>query len=167
MEKIKDIWQDITKFFISKYEMIKRMLFWGWKLRNSWDFDACTIYEILYLKLTRIYNCFLDDGHCLWNDDINNKGMRELRTAIELAKRLSEDTYTYYNEKHNEKWGKPEFSFDNNVFKSTRNKVLSKEDKIQEKKEFRIALNKDNKQCINDQKELFKLLNKNISYWWD
>lgn len=74
-------------------EMFRRMLFWGWHMRWSWDFDAQTLYKMLQLKLSRLNYVFENHGHCVWNSDRDNKRMRELREMIELFKRLFEDEY--------------------------------------------------------------------------
>lgn len=72
---------------IAFYEKIKRMIFWGWKMRNSYDYDAHTIYEMLQWKLERLLHVFKYDGHCVWNNSEDNKRMKDLKEAIELLKR--------------------------------------------------------------------------------
>ncbi len=79
------------KFFRILFEHIERFFFWGWKLRGNHDWDFCYFYEIMYLKLDRMYKCFRDFGICIWNSDINKKEMRKIRIARELCKRLSND----------------------------------------------------------------------------
>lgn len=135
-------------------EKIQRMFYWGWKMRNSVDFDACAIYEMLYLKLDRVYNCFLVNSHCVWNSDPNSKGMRRLRIARELARRLSTDLYIDNYEKHLEKFPKEddwlEFRMEDN-----------------ERKSFLRAVKKDDYLVERDKEYLFELLNRNINFWWD
>lgn len=105
------------RFFRILYEHIERFFYWGWKLKGSHDWDYSFFYEIMYLKLNRMYNCFRDYGNCMGNSDINNTEMRKLRMAIELCNRLKDDKYrnvkisNYYRkyfftllEKHLNKW---------------------------------------------------------------
>ncbi len=87
------IWS-VYNSFLSKKEQLGRMIFWSKAMRKSYDFDAGTIYEMLHHKLDRLYNCFKNEGHCVWNSDTSNNPMRKLNEARSLAKRLSEDKYT-------------------------------------------------------------------------
>lgn len=88
----------------SKREMFDRILFWGWKMRHSYDFDANTIYQMLYLKYLRTYQCMKNHGSCTWNSDINTKDMRRLRTLTEVCRRLSEDNYLHIAESDEKYW---------------------------------------------------------------
>lgn len=136
-------------------EKIKRMIFWGWKMRNSYDFDASTLYDMIYYKLDRVYNCFLEDSHCVWNDGPNTKGMRKLRIARELARRLKDETYTYHYEQYLLKY-EPERLSTHWTSWTIRNR-----------KEFKRAIQRDSAMQKRDNDYLFKLLNKNLTHWWD
>jgi hypothetical protein len=90
-------------------EQIKSFFYYGWHMRKTFEFDATSIYKLLYLKLDRMYKEFENNGHCLWNDNESTNEMKKLRTARELAKRLDEDKYFNNNIKELEKkWGKIE-----------------------------------------------------------
>lgn len=80
---------------------------------------------------------------------------------------------------HDAKWGKPELHWDIvvggiNGYKGkyktldiTRDKVITKKDKKQEKKEFYNLLTKDEEQKTQDINYLFDYMKKRIQGWWD
>lgn len=140
---------------VSFIEMVKRMLFWGWKLRNSWDFDASTIWEMLNLKYTRIYNCMNKNGHLEWNKNENTKSMKRLRTMIVLTKRLNDEKYvdiadpTFWSEFHSNPNNKWDSCFDGETGK-------------------RFSRAVKNSRVIEEQdKEMFLKLFKHNDGWWD
>ena len=173
LEDLKDLlWYDPISWYRSKYEMLQRVVFWGWKMRWSWDFDAHTIYEMLYLKLDRVYVCMRDHSHCVWNSNEDNRRMRELREAKELARRLMDDDYEmagFYETE--EKYGK---------LKTWTTKIPDKplyryhslwgEDEKTDKEAGKLFTRR-NKHWNDVRKlhkdRLFYLLNNNIDGWWD
>lgn len=155
----------MINFLIVKYEMLCRMLFWGWNMRHSYDFDAQTLYDIIYLKLDRVYNCMLSDSHCAWNSSPDTKLMRRLYEARTLAKRLSEgDMYLNSSVKLTEKYRdiKP---------RGLLSSYLDQNSKPIESKLYsyilKKAFEKDNTRYQTDKQRLFMLLNKYLSEWWD
>lgn len=83
-DSIYEIYTKVRVFF----QTVERFFFWGWKLRNSYDFDSAFVYEMLYLKYERIEKC-LENGHCVHN----KTEMRRLKTIKCLALRLFEANY--------------------------------------------------------------------------
>ena len=176
---------DTEKFFrksllrklVSKYheytEALDKMIFWAWHMRWSYDFDAHTMYWMLYYKLDRMYKCFRDYSSCVWDSDINNPKMRKLRITRELAKRLAEDNYTTQADKIQEIYGelklksgprvpgKPSVPCEFFMTKATK--------ADQEKAQARLhkAYLEDDRQKEYERKWFFKLLEKNIDFWWD
>lgn len=152
---------------IAFYEKVKRMIFWGWKMRNSWDFDACTIYDMLQLKLERLLYVFKNHGHCEWNSDENNSRMKQLREAIELLKRkgaVDELNYVDDVRKIAEREGwiigyKDKHRF-NCIFKDP-----ASEKKY--RKLFKREFERHNKLYKLRHERLFELLKKNVDGWWD
>ena len=164
-EKLIDLYHDIRIFFVARYEMLNRMLFWCWNLRWNWDFDSYTIYVILHLKLTRLYECFKNNGHCVWNAHPNTKLMRRLREAIVLAKMLYDDrfnkrqlkifkTYKIIGEKQS-RWYRISYKNQKPIPEKLY-RVL-----------YRKAMEKDGQEYLDVKNRLFKLLNENIEKWWD
>ena len=73
----------------SHYARISRMVWWAWKLRDSYDWDFGYVYEINQLKLERMIREFRTNGHCVWNtQNPPSKEFKRLLEAAELAKRL-------------------------------------------------------------------------------
>lgn len=92
IEFTKDLLRDLRIDFKSFIEKLRRMVYWGWKMRNSYDFDAHTIYDMLHYKLDKIYQSALKDPYHVWTDP-NTKLMKRLKEASILAKRIREDNY--------------------------------------------------------------------------
>jgi len=145
---------------IQLYETIKRFFFWGWKLRNNHDWDGAYMYEIIYIKLSRMYYCFLNDGHCVWNSSKDMKDMRKLYECKELAKRLREGEYHSYIHKHYDKWCP---NLDIILHLNRRNEDRSLAEKI----EFKVACKKDNAQYKVDKERFDYLFSKYLTTWWD
>jgi hypothetical protein len=161
-----DWFYNLISWFRSKKEMIGRMIYWGWHMRWSWDFDAGTIYKMLHLKLDRTYDCMKNHSHLKWNSDVNNPGMRKLCEAKHLASKLSKDNYHREYEKFSQ------------MYKSNRKDCMSifKDDhypnaKIINEKLYSFMLKKafkrDNLEKITDKRRFFMLLEKHIDSWWD
>jgi len=160
---------------IGFFQMLERMLFWGWHMRHSYDFDCHTIYKILHLKFKRTIKNFNEDGHCVWNDNPDGKQMKKLRTASELANRLNKGNGDYIikaiNE-HEKKWGKS-----NHIWKELDNgcstlsvewpKAPTPEKQLECKKDYRRTLIKYDNIQRADKKLFFKLLERNLEDWWD
>lgn len=165
---IKYIISKIRYIVRPKYEMLSRMFFWGWHMRNSYDFDASTTYDMLYLKLNRVYNCMKGNSHCVWNSNENTNLMRKLREAVELCRREAncqeeydmkawKETEALYGKAYNEKTeAHPTFG---SLFRLRWNN--DKEATIYWKKREKhwASVHKQNKN------RLFELLNSRLDYW--
>jgi len=125
-----------TKFTIV-YEMLSRMLYWGWVMRNNYDFDSTYMLIMLHNKLTKMHNCFDKHGICVWNRDKTSdqySKMKSLKLCITLLDRLIKDEYD------------GNFDFDDNIVE-------------QLKRAQRIK--------TRDNRILFTLINRDYMYWWD
>lgn len=162
----------ILRPFRIKYEMLCRMFFWGWKLRNNWDFDGETVYGILELKLERMYDCFKADEYHVWCSSTENKRMRQLSEAILLCKRLNNNYYENMSFAEIDAiFGDPSFHFVqlDNWFHSMevyRPRVKTQEDKEFFSKEYKRIMNKYSKLHKQDQERFYYLLNNNVRQWW-
>lgn len=162
----RNIWQKIRSFWNIWTELFERIFFWGWNMRWSYDFDGYTVYRILYLKLNRMYKCFRDYGHLVWNSDVNNKEMRKLRIARELAKRLYENDYSTHLKKVEEKYGELQMGFSQLGCYFYMDKT-TKDNQGKAYKERQRAIRLDALQRESEKEYLFRLLNKNLDSWWD
>lgn len=147
----------------SKYKMLCRMFYWGWHMRNSYDYDARTIYKVLYRKLSRLQYEMENDGHCIWNDS-NTNLMKKLKESKQLAKKLSKYSYSKNYEQVFKKYKSNKK--ENIVFFD-----LHKDAKCIDSALYsfivRKAFNKDSNEEAYDKKRLFYLLEKYIQHWWD
>ncbi len=136
LEKLNDLYLDYIKYPIKEFfGNIKRACYYGFKLRKSQNYDAATIYDFLYIKLDRL-DVFFNSSDSMSVTPKNT--LKKLKTAKELAKRLSENEYF------------------NNIYKN--NHKLRNNSKI-------LILSE--KQENDEKAELFRLLNTYIPYWWD
>lgn len=86
---VKDkFWYDPIMWITIKWEMLCRMCYYGWHMRNSYDFDGHTVYHMLYLKLERMQKTMSTHGHTVWTDG-DTKLMRKLQEAKIIAYKLN------------------------------------------------------------------------------
>lgn len=147
------IWYEI----IALVEMIKRMMFWGWHMRRSWDFDANTVYEMLYLKYDRTYKCMKKHHHLMWNRNTETRGMKRLASMVLLTKRLHEDNYVDIAD--------PTF-WEDYYSKPRKFEDFFKDDG-DSKDRFRYAVKKSEEIKKQDKEMFIKLLQKHNDGWWD
>jgi hypothetical protein len=73
------------------YEKIGRMIFWGWNLRDSHDWDYFYIFHILELKLERIYDT-ISEGPVDWDyDEEHRNAIQSLEKCVGLLKCLNHE----------------------------------------------------------------------------
>jgi len=141
---------------------------------RGWDFFF--IWILLHRKLYLMEKHIRKYSHHLHSD----RDADQIKICVNLLKRLIDDQYHenvfMY---HDAKWGKPELHWDIvvggiNGYKGkyktldiTRDKVITKKDKKQEKKEFYNLLTKDEEQKTQDINYLFDYMKKRIQGWWD
>ena len=179
-------------FLISLFEKIKRFFSYGMLGWKTVDFDCHSTYDIINFKLQRAYDIFLKYGHLEWNASKETKGMKRLREAIHLSKRLANDDYLIEAlSVHEKKYGKRELV----NFKFNYLEEIWNEEKEIPKERLKTAIcryKKDNSSftsqtlrdlrrdshlmlCFKkaeliqkqDRDRFFKLLNKNLEGWWD
>ena len=123
-------------WFKYRYQMIKRMLYYGWHSRHVVEFDASSIDTLTYHLIKRI-NKFMKSNktHLEWNDVNNGKLMRKLSEFEELCKRKNDNNFEdlYYFGKVLDTYGEDRWS---RVLKRTKEensivkKALAKDRKI-------------------------------------
>lgn len=67
------------------YITIKTFLYWGWKLKNHGDWDYSEIYEILQLKLERMYSIVCENPNRYPNKTL----ARKMKIAIGCLRSLN------------------------------------------------------------------------------
>ena len=149
------------------FRKVQRMFWWGWKMRNSYDWDYSYLYETVGFKLERMIKEFRENGHCQWNSSPENREFKRLIEARELANRLRGN----YNEdreltKFFEKYTKPR----------TKQDLFYKMEIFQDAKEideklykfmFKKACEKEKVKTDETRKRFYYLLEKYGESWWD
>lgn len=137
-----------------------------WKDRN-WDYYF--IYVILRYKLKLTEKTIRNGHHVDCEKDAD-----KIKKCIFLLNRLIKDDYLEMTMKvHDKKWGKGTSKFEkikDSEFYSWHidyENVKTEKDKIQQRKDFKRAIERENILKKQDKKMLFKLLEKHIETWWD
>lgn len=162
--------EKIRIFFRDIQIGIKNLIIWGpviWKDRQ-WDYWF--IYEIFHKKLSLMEHHIRNYGyHVRAEQDADN-----IKTCVLLLKRLKDDEY-HENafKQHYEKWGEPKFEWresdrpDLSELHISHDNVKTEEDKKRERKDFKIACEREDHLKQQDLDLLFNLMRKHIQTWWD
>lgn len=142
------------------------MIWWGWKLRNSKDYDYSSVYEILELKLSRMIECFE-------KDKFHKIPLKKIKVVRELANRLHKQEYLDNSLKlHEIRWGEHyyksigEISKYEECFRSSFKNVKNEMEEKQALKEYLALCRKSDRIELEEKNELFRLLSKYINHWW-
>jgi len=129
------------------------------------DWDQCFLFKLLQFKLLRMEDLFINNGHL----ESNERNAKQMRVCINLLDRIIKDEY-YENvfKNHDKKWGGLEFGIEENeTCTLLRLNTKTKEDKKQERKEYRILSDKLVRIQKQDIDMLFLNIRKHIQEWWD
>ncbi len=153
-------------------QTIGRFFFWGWKLRNSYDWEFSYLDQMIHLKLKRMLKQF-QNGPTVWGKDLNNNPPKQqlgrvFKRCVELSRRLSEHDYSEYTEKIlDEKWGEYSRNPCRGESWFTRVKVKTPADKKKCNKDILRYYAKSEKQQQSERIELHRLLGKYGDRFWD
>lgn len=139
----------------------------GW---SNYDFDSGYVFDLLVFKLERLQRAMLDDGHT-----VHDKAtVQSLRLVTRLLKRLNDNGYSYFYDRHNAKWNptKIGMSFEpipNSKLLSmvTFRDALPEDQKQQEEEEVRQAFAADDAMRDRDARWCFNIMAKYYPHWWD
>lgn len=133
-----------------------------------WDYSSLfTIMEYWVGRMKKSHE--LDTWH--FHADVK---VQELKVTKELLRRLKDNNYTdSFHEEHDKRWGESKMSWKPSSMGKgykecilNRDKVLSDQDKIQERKEFKWIMDQDNKLFLQDLDYLHRMFRKKIRGWW-
>jgi len=164
IQKIKDLPRNIS-------QGIKSLWIWFPVIWKDRQWDNQYIYEVFRHKLHLTEQLIRHHGHHLYRI----KDADQIKVCINLLDRLIKDEYheTAFK-KHEEKWGAAELNFKDSeeypkmsVAAITHPNVKTDEDKVNERKEFKIASEHESRLREQDLDLLFKLMRKHIQGWWD
>lgn len=168
--KIASLPDKLTWPFRRTYGKLARFFYWGWNLRNSYDWDYSYLYEIMLLKMKRMYTA-IENGST--EEKEKKKILRTLKDAINYCDKLLKDDYTRNLDKVDQKWGEHEFAFNpsetkgfSTMYSFNRN-ALNPKDQKKADKEILNAYQKDEFEKTMDKMGLFQTMEENIGKWWD
>ena len=156
-------------------QMIGRIFFWGWKMRDNYDYDSAYLLETMQLKLERMLKAFEQDTHFSWTTEREEKeeyrAMVALRICVLILKRMNEryslDYAIHAWDKHHAKWGETKIFFEENGRVTTKQEnVVDEETERQERAEFKLVSELNRKIYVRDWNLLWKLLNEYSRHWW-
>lgn len=149
---------------ISKYwDKICRFFYWGWKMRNSYDWDSGFVYEMLQLKLQRMVKACYHDGNHVWSP--KSRQYKALVECIELCKRVNGSETPYYDRFTAEFGPGARYRFEP-IENSDCVKLLDDNTAFY-KKLRRLAFTEDQKLEKQRKERLFHLMAKWSDFWWD
>jgi hypothetical protein len=161
------IWQAIKNVYLKA----RRMLYWGWAMRNNYDWDHDFIIEMLVLKMERMRNYFLKHGYHSTECKNYKPKMQSISLAIKLGHRLLRNEYEMHQRAFAKKYGPlnirttPESSTPNSVtLIFTLNKAYVTDDQLRESAE---AWQADENMKNRDYQRFYKIISKYSTYWWD
>jgi len=150
-------------------EKIKKIAQWAIFLWDDYDWDYGSVYRILHFKLKRLERG-LKEG-CAMHDP---KDLKALSLAIKLCNKLHEDKYhERFYRRHEKKWGElktwtePSTNSRYHIYKSSRSKVITEEDKKLEREDVLKSSKMEIFLTERDKKWLYEILQKYDNSWWD
>lgn len=166
-------------------ETVKRFFYWGWTLRNSYDWDYGYVETIIHLKLKRLkyamdtdpYHMNLDDLRTLLKEldpnDINYefekthtistiKCHKSLRIVISILERRKKGIYSEISGVHRLI---SNYTYDGNALErdDSNKTIISKEEY---RSRLRNASDMLHRMEERDQELLYKLMGKYSGGWW-
>jgi hypothetical protein len=171
MSKIWFVKKKISDWYYDVKNGVPNLIKWFPVIWKNRDWDHSFIWLILHKKLTLMEYCIRNYGHHVYN----KRDADQIKLCINLLDRLIKDDYHDNVFKyHDQKWGQLHLRFidikDNPEISRvniTRPKIITIEDKKQERKEFRRLSEKVEKQRKQDIYFLFDYMKKHIQGWWD
>lgn len=169
-------WAQNIYYAIKRYlAYLARLRAWKPIIRAELEYDSHSIYSILEHKLQNLHLA-MKNGHAIHEKEY----MDAIKRCIKLCKVLHKDKYDDIEERaHSKKWGrlktwtvKVEGSEDKpggpyHQLRFSRPKAKTEAQKKQERKEVKQTWKNSAKARQADQDELFSLMAKYITYWWD
>jgi len=139
----------------------------GW---DNYDFDAGYMLTLLLFKLKRLQDFLLYKGNAVQDKDT----LQSLRLAIRLLKRLTNDRYSYFYDRHNAKWNPTGIKMtfkelpDSDLLEMVSYRhQLPAEEQEREGAELRQAFELDDAMRERDARWCFSILAKYYRHWWD
>ena len=161
----------ITNWFRDVKHGIGNLIKWFPIIWKDRDWDHYFFHIMVRQKLENMEHLLRNYGHHVDAE----KDADKIRVCVCLLNRIIDDEYheMVYKD-HDKKWGDTHFrweEYDGNEdlceLHIDRDNVKTKEDKDQERKEFRALMHREGELKTQDLKYLYQTLAKYILHWWD
>ena len=172
-DNIKDVFDDLRVNISCFFETVERFFFWGWKLRNSYDWDHRYLVEIIHFKLKRMEKKFIKNSRCTWTERLSKGHPSGLAQKLKVAIKLSERylNHDYSNETkhalHQEKYGEFTFKSEKGYFITRYDKTKTEEENNKAKKAFSKLMKEEDERREAERVQLFEIISKYSEHWWD
>lgn len=173
-EFIYDWWDKTWDIPINGIRRFERMIYWGWNLRNSYDWDFGSIDDILYLKLKRIHGQIASPENMEFHKQHNTDkyhAYKALQLAIKLLERVRKDEY---NDKPldtlDKKFGEISYDFEPVEGRNCSRMIIKRDGEIEceESRQMRWDVWQMSERRKRHEYEIFtRILVKYKDYWWD
>jgi len=179
IQKIKDFFEVAESRLYEKIKDTRRNLIYG--IKNLWiwfpviwkdrQWDHQYIYGVLRHKLYLTEQLIRHHGYHVYH----TKDADKIKVCVDLLDRLIKDEYHEMAFKsHEKKWGRMKLNFKDSINSPgvklaviTHPNVKTDKDKINERKDFKIASQRETELREQDLDLLFKMMRKHIQSWWD
>ena len=158
-DHISDFIYDIKSFFVVSHEQICRFFYYGWKMRNAYEFDSHSILMADHYATTRLLKFMQSNStHTLWTS-YDSKLLRRLIEYQNLGERLLKYHYNDNTNKFFDSIGNPGFD---ELWGDNRKEWTKYESFC-----FKKAVERDTMEAKNDWKRYCKLRERYLQMWWD
>jgi len=162
----------MLKKIIIFYEQVCRFLYYGWNMRNAYEFDSSSVELAQHYSLLRLKKFMESDKtHLAWNDSKDTKLMKRLAEAVKLSGELlkiddgtSHKHYSKLRKKYKPKKKNDTLSFIDKLYDTSETKEI--DDKLFTFM-LRKAFKKDNTVFLEKKKRFEYLMSKYLKHWWD
>lgn len=153
------------------YEQLCRFFYYGWNMRNAYEFDSSSVELAQYYSLLRLKKFMESDKtHLAWNDSKDTKLMKRLAEAVKLSGELvkidnetSNKHYSKFRKKYKSNDKKNSISY---LFGDRYTKAKEIDDKLFTFM-LRKAFKKDSTVFLEKNKRFEYLMSKYLKHWWD
>lgn len=176
MFKIWCVKEKISRTYYNIKSGIPNLFKWLPVVWRNRPWDHYFIYDVLHKQLSLMEKYIRKYGHHVYHE----RDAQQIKIAILLIERIMKDEYHENVFKdHDKKWGETKFNWkdvdgeefgykkDVVALDITRDNAITKEQKDQERKEFRRLSPKVEEQRKQDIGFLFDYMKKHIQGWWD
>lgn len=174
-EEVEEVITNMYYEVIDIYNMCKRAVVWGYRLRNSYPWNSGALLEMEVMKLKELLDFFENHGYHDPECETYKPKMKSLRLAIKLGDLLLNDEYTKYYDLYIKTWGETHCEFEEIVagrFKGNYRLIRLRDGKVwepceKEKAELDEAWKKDARRQQKHRRWFYGIIAQHGERWWD